>query len=222
MAFNDFCACVDCDTTFTFPAISEEQNCTFDLEFSQVSGLILIPDGAPLPDDWTDRASWSGIVNNSNETNDAGKYISGEGGVDVPEKDLLEYPKRIEKVGKRVYAISFEVDNLSDESYGLLNGLQCGPTNFAVWIETVGGRLFGGPTGISPYFLDVDFPLEPGKDSSEYAVITILFEANCEPPRTDIEDIEDVFVSVGNWNTGANDWWNPSDEPWNYPGPDGP
>ena len=194
---NSFLTCPDCEDVFALGPIPADQDCTlYDQRYSQVCGIILHPDSASLPADWTDAASWATVLDNGILTSGKGKYLVGEGEIRAPEGDLTEYPKRMQRITSRGYTVDITVKNLSDEQYAFLKQLQCGAIGFKFWIETVGGRLFGGANGIDPDLVDVAFLYAGGRNDKEEAVLTIIYESDGDPPRADVEGIADAVSAV--------------------------
>ena len=191
---NNFCLCEDtCETEFIWGALDADQDCAGVPSLSQVSGLLVIPDGAALPTDWETKADWTAVVDNDDTTNSKGKYITGVGNVPDPEKTTIIVAKGVTLTTIRGYQLILEIYNLSHIQYEFLRSLQCNPLNYVFWIENVSGHLFGGDTGISPFLTDVDFPMGGGEGDVEKAVLTINWRAKCDPPRTYIEDLSDGF-----------------------------
>jgi hypothetical protein len=196
MALNNFCSCVECDVEFTFTALDIDQNCAGQPLLSQVAGLLILPDGATPPTDWTSKADWEAVVNNSATDNTAARYLTGIGGVDVPEKQIIRVAKGVDVLAYRTYQLVLDIFNLSDLNRDFAAALQCNPLNFKFWFETVDGSVFGGSTGISPTFTDADFPLGSGEADLEKATVSIRWRATCEPPRTTIVDLSENFAAV--------------------------
>ena len=186
---NNWLSCpTDCGTVIQLPAIPNNQDCTaYNLDYSQVCGVLILPTGVALPGDWQSPDDWNDLVDNTDTSNTAGKYLIGEGQVPEPELDEVEYPKRIKRVVNRLYRLEFEVDNLNDATYAFLQKFQCGYTEFKFWIETVSGHLFGGSSGITPSFSDASFPLNGGRDDTMFGSLTIEFNADGDPPRAAVD-----------------------------------
>lgn len=185
---NSFLSCpTDCSTPLLLPAIEQVQNCTnYKQAFSQISDLIIVPDGAPDPLDLTgapDAALVAASIDNMNVDNTKSRHIVGEGGVAAPEKITDEYPKRQSRTVFRTYTLTFNIKNLTDAQYEFLRALQCGWTGFSFYYANVGGHLFGDAGGILPASVDVDFPLAEGRDDKEIATLTITWDADGDPPR---------------------------------------
>lgn len=194
---NQFLTCPDCDDSFALGPIAVDQDCTlYEQKFSQVCGFILLPNAATLPTDWTDADDWAVVLDNSLTGEGKGKYLIGEGEIQAPDGDLTEYPKRRQRVTSRLYTVDITVKNLSDTQYLFLKQLQCGWVDFRFWIETVGGRLFGGANGIDPHLVDVAFLYGGGRNDKEEAVLTVIYESDGDPPRADVEGIAEAVAGV--------------------------
>jgi hypothetical protein len=188
MAITNFLNCPeDCDTDVLLPAISQEQDCTSWIpKDSQVCDLFIRPTGAPDPFDWTDPdvPIDAETIDNTEDANANPKRLVGEGGVSIPEKQIVDYPKKKSRITSRDYTLSMRFRNLTDEMYAFLRQFQCGWTNFTFYYATVGGRLFGKEDlGVPPLRVDVDFPLGEGRDDKEEAVLTITWNADADPDR---------------------------------------
>lgn len=214
-ARNLFLTCPeDCDEDFLLPGLTTDQDC-FDWvpKDSQVSDLFLFPNTAALPTDWTDLTTWAGLISNSDTNNQAGKWVVGEGGLEVARVTLLELPKKKEKVTEKEYLLFLEIDNLNPPMYAFLRKFQCGWTDFVFFFLTLGGRLFGKEGGIKPSAVDVDFPLEEDRDGYETAVIAITFISDGSPDRTDVDP--GVLEEEYPWITpGGDSWITPGGDEW--------
>lgn len=185
---NTFLTCpADCDTSLTLGAIDVAQDCTnYTQKYSQICDLIIQPDGATAPLDWTGAPTVTAVatqVDNADTLGGKSKWLVGEGGIAAPEKTVDEYPKRKTKVNFRTYTLTFVVKNLSDDQYDFLRQLQCGVTDYKIWYANVGGHIFGGSTGIDPDSVDVDFIYSEGREDKEQATILISWEADGDPQR---------------------------------------
>lgn len=217
MAINTFLSCPDnCDDDLLLPGIPQDQDCTNWLpKDSQVGDLFIFPKTAPKPSDWTDPATWAGTLNNLDTSNAAGKWLVGEGGVEAIQLTILDLPRKKERVTGRTYLLSFEVDHLNPNMYEFLRAFQCGWTAFTIFYRTIGGRLFGAAGGIIPIAVDVDFPLDDGREEYETAVLGITFEADASPDRVDAEDLDEVLEQLHPWVTpGGDEWTTPGGDPW--------
>lgn len=201
---NSFLSCPDCGDELQLGAIDVNQDCTlYDQKYSQVCGIIFLADTATLPVDWTDANDWADVLDNGLAGNGKGKYLVGEGEIGEPDGDLTEYPKRRLRITNRLYDVDLTVKNLSDAQYDFLKQLQCGWVNFRFWIETVGGRLFGGANGIDPATVNVSFIYSGGRNDKEEAIVTIQYESDGDPPRADVDGIAEAVAGVVSSGIGA-------------------
>ena len=180
---NRFGICPENCGELILPTLDVDQNCTdYETYASQVCGIYFVQ-GLP-PTDWEDAAEWRARVDNGVVDPQGAKYLVGIGGLPVPEKVVRELPKFQDKTVKRRYTLTMRVLNLSDIQYNFLVSLQCGRTDYRFWYETVGGHLFGGPTGIAPAATDADLPHGEGRQDTDEGIVTLQFESRTEPPRT--------------------------------------
>lgn len=180
---NSFGNCLTDCGDMILPALDVEQDCTsYEIFESQICGLIMTRGAAPA--DWTDSAEWEALIMNDLEVDAAAKYLIGVGSMPAPEAVTVEGAKFKDIVVKRTYTVSFRVLNMSDAQYNFLTSIQCGQTDYQFWIETAGGHLFGGPTGICPKSSDADLPKDGGRDVYDEGLITIVFESRVDPDRS--------------------------------------
>ena len=187
------------------PAIPVAQSCTAeDTVFSQVCRVILIPDsmdvdavltaaGETPPLDPTNIAHWSAIIDNTNTDGTRAKELVVEGGVDEPDTTEVELPKRQTKVASRLYTMTVTRRFLDDQTYEFFRALQCGDTQYKIFYETVGDRLFGfvdNTTNPNDYGIDISsqfpsMPLGSGRDDLELVNWVITWDADGDPDRWD-------------------------------------
>ena len=207
--------CNDDCTAVQYPAIDVDQNCTgFEDYRSQICGLLLVHPDGNLPADWTDRTSWTAIVDNSLADANAAKYISGIGAMPVPDKVTRVAPKLRTKTVRRTFTLTFDIYNMSDLHYEFLRSLQCGDTSPLVWFETVDGQVFGGQNGVQIASIDADLPLGDGEEDYEQGTITVVFDATTDPPRTRIINLSENFTTGGVTPTASIIWGSASNAVW--------
>ena len=179
----------DCATDNVWPAIPAEQECpSYTQSLAQVSGLVIIPDGAPdVFDDWAGdnptQVYTNDSVDNTVADNTASKWLIGIGGVAEPEETLLPYPLLQEVVTERTYTLTHRIFNLSNTMYDFLTKLQCGALNFTFYYNDLGGYVYGVDGGLAPFSVDVDFPKGGGNDDRSFADIIITWKAAGDPDR---------------------------------------
>lgn len=193
MSLNNFLTCpADCDSPPTLPAIPADQSCTaYDQKYSQICGVYIIPEDATDILDYTVPTApvvATSTVDNTNTDNTKAKYVVGEGGVPAPEVIVGEYPKRKTRVTDRIYTLTMRVKNTAATLNSFFDILQCGDTNFTFYFENIGGFIFGGysggaPGGIIPDSIDIQRPLDGGRDDKMYTDIVITWTADGDPKR---------------------------------------
>jgi hypothetical protein len=177
----------DCDSGYNLGEIPTDQNCVLNPQLSQVSDLYIQPDGADAPFLWTGSSASinSDGVGNNVTNNSKSKWLVGQGGIPAPEETIYQGPKLMRVVGKRTYQLNFQTEVYSNDQRNFIRQLQSGWSEFKFWIGTLGGNLFGGPNGISPFFVNARLPLDPGDEDYEKGFIVIEFQtSNGGMPRT--------------------------------------
>lgn len=207
---NQFKICPDnCQAVVSYPSTHEDQDCTaFDLYESQVCGLVIMPEEAPQPSDWTEKLPWQGSINNAHIGRNFGKWLRGVGSVAVPQKTEVVYGRGTRFITQRIYGLVFRVHNLSSDQYQLLQAIQCDDRYYTFWYETLSGHIFGCTGGIVPLITDVDFPLEGTRGAIQYADISIRFRGSGQLQRSMIGAFsEDDFIPrrKDTWGYGTND-----------------
>ncbi|MFZ7152193.1 MAG: hypothetical protein ACO1HP_00345, partial [Bacteroidota bacterium] len=168
--WNRFLDCGPCDVEF--PVIDNEQECAaYDQDDSQISDFIIVPLSAPDPFDWTgaNPVYVAGTINNAVSSLEYAKRLVGEGGVPVPEKNVVSLARNRKFVARRVYTAPFRVKNMDAGQYDFLRSFQEGWLLFRFYLLTTGGKLVGPPGGIRPTFVDADLPLDSERGGKEFA-----------------------------------------------------
>lgn len=210
MPVNDWCNCQTCDS-FIFSVLPSDPTCQEEIFESQICGVIILPSGVTPPADWTSRTLWAGVIDNTNTNNAAAKYLPVIGGVDVPDKNEVTVAKGYKKVTSKTYSFQGEIKALDDVIRNFITSFECNPSGYRVWFETLGGNLFGGPTGIYVNFSDADLPLGAGEDDIEMGVLSIEWRASCAPLRAAVGSIitaENESNTISQlWGTDSNNVW---------------
>ena len=166
-----------CDN-LALPAFSACQDGTAYVQrFSEVCGIIVLPQGAPLPTNWTTLAGWEGIIDNEDLTGTKARYLVGIGDYIQTDKIVADLASgRNLNNDERTYTLSLDVLQMhpGHALFGLQ--LQANKRDFSVWIETVGHRLIGGPTGLYPKLADAIFDLVRGNQSREIMGVEMIFK----------------------------------------------
>jgi len=166
----DVCGDVD------LPGFPIEQNCvSYKQEHSEVCGIFIQPPGATVPIDWYNLLSWDAHVDNA----DPAKvhYIVGRGAFLPSEKELMVLAGgRVSENRERTQRLAFSVLNLDYGHRDFGRQLQQNNRKFNFWLQLIGGdteRIIGGDSGMSPVYVDADFPFNQGKESRQVMNITI-------------------------------------------------
>jgi hypothetical protein len=171
-----------CDD-FGLPVMPVNQDCaSYEMRLSQICGLVILPPSATLPTDWSEADGWEGVVDNSDTTGTMGRYLVGIGSFLPTDKAVIDLSGgRLVEVRERTYQLRFQVFNLDEGHKRFGRMLQNGYRNFRAWLEPLGGGLIGGAAGISPVFVDCDFPFEGASTSVQYIDITMDFRSRQFP-----------------------------------------
>lgn len=179
----------DCATDNVWPAIPVEQDCpSYEQSLSQVSDLIIIPDGAAdvftdFNDDYPTPAYANDTIDNTTADNSTAHILTGIGGVAEPDELTLDYPKLQQQVAERTYTLTHRILNLSNTQYDFLLKVQCGALNFTFYYCDLGGFTYGIEGGLVPFSVDVDMPRGGGNDDRAFADIIITWKAKGDPDR---------------------------------------
>jgi hypothetical protein len=154
---------------FTLPTFSIDQNCIdYDQALSQVCGFYLVPDGATKASNWASAASWEDVVENDDITMTKPRYLTGIGSfLPTGKEDVTLSSGRWKEYAERSYQLDFEVLNTHPGHVELMRRFETGWRQWKAWIETVGGRIIGGPDGLKPFIPDGQFPFAKGPTDRE-------------------------------------------------------
>jgi len=168
----------------TLPALPECDELTIPPRLSQVCGLLLLPKGAEGPASWVLVSDVEAIIDNTDTSNSAGKWLVGRGSVGRPSEVVVELGKIHRQVSHRIYTLEYEVNIRENGVYAFLQTLQKNYTGFTFWYNTLGGRLFGGSAGIEPDFVTAWTEYSEEADALERGFIQIQWRADGDPLRT--------------------------------------
>lgn len=156
------------------PAFPENQDCTgYDQLDAEVSGIIILPDGVDPAESWGTIAGWSAVIDNSDAGSDTAKYIAGKGSfteLDSPQISLAGGRELRNNIHS--YQLNLNVLNMDGGHVQFGRKCQRNKRNFKIFIETIDGRMIGGPYGIKPYYTNATLPFSDGQKE------TIQFKMN--------------------------------------------
>lgn len=176
----------DCDDVVTLPAIPEEQDCTsYDQELSQVSDLIIRPEGAPdVFASWATTPTYvADSIDNTVTDNSKSKHVVGIGGVAEPTNETLQYPKLREKDGEGTYILEMRFLQLTGGQYDFFRKMQCGWTGFTFYYAGLDNYVYGKSGGIQPSKVKVVFPKGAANTDRNAAIVRITWKADGDPER---------------------------------------
>ncbi len=188
-AFRYISSCGGCD--ISLPVFTGDPDCiTYEQLKSQVCSIIVFPWLADKPDDWTDPDDWDGLIDNTNSNDTKAKKLKGIGSfLRIEQNDVSVANRRRLFVTDRVYELRMRVLDMHTGHVDFIRKLQCDFKNFDVYIETVGGRLIGGESGLQPFYVDGFFNFESDSESKEFMEVVMWFKIGKFPDYTDISGL---------------------------------
>lgn len=190
MSLNRF---INTDCSFLELAAIQNQDCRSTPRRSEISTLILLPDGAKLPNDWTSYESMIAVIDNSILTNQYGKMLIGRGEIQEGTQIGFSLGKRTKAVGYKKQLV-FDFPIITAQQYDIFRRIQRGALSYSFWFGTLGGRLYGGSKGIKPIFSSGDYAFLKDDNSVEYAKLIIEWIEDGATPRADHFQLLDVDV----------------------------
>ena len=163
----------------------------FEFFSSQVKELVILPNGATQPTDWTKRADMKAVIDNASEDNTKAKLMLGIGDVPPSVPTIYTPPKGKILYGYSLYTLNFTFKNLDDNGYEFLRILEAHPRNFTFWYGTVGNHLFGNDGGIKPWKVEAYLPLDRSQQGVEHGNIVLQWWARTSPNRVYMESLSD-------------------------------
>ena len=176
----------NCDEII-LPAICDEP--IFQVEKSQISGLIVLPDNVAPPTYWTSYEQWQAVIGNSKGDNSAAKLFTGIGELSEPDEVIAELGKSYKKVSQRAYTLEFDASIYTDAEYLTIRRLQGNYRAFRLWFITIAGRIVGGAKGIKPGFVTAASIYGKSRTDYELGRITIEWRADTDAPRASLPQL---------------------------------
>ncbi len=166
MASLDTLICAtDCTTQLPVVSFSE---CAPILLQAQVSDVYLANDGYPLTD-WTDPAEWATRINNSSTDASAIRAMTVIASIADPTVTEKKISHRRIVYSPQEFTITGNIDDNSDTNYDFMRATGCN-RQYRMWYATLGGKLYGGNTGILTNLRMWEPIVE---DDNEYAVLRL-------------------------------------------------
>lgn len=176
MAFNpftylpdDLCAALD------LPDFPTDQECTlYEQLQSEVSGLIVVPAGASIPENWNSFPNaWYGLLLPKivNTNPDKAHFIAGIGSFLPNTAQSVNLANgRVDENREYSYRLILDVKNLADGHIAFGRSLMLNKKDFTFFVVTIGGtsaRVIGGSYGLNPTYVNAVFPFNSGPESRE-------------------------------------------------------
>lgn len=184
---NIFSVVCPTDCTSTWVAIEDlNPACAGPLAKSEVNYLyMMLPETGVGPADWTDAAAWATVIDNSDTTGVKVKALPVVGNVPAEERADIPLSNGYVAKGDGTFTLTAKIQPLTAGLYDWLRSLQCPGTSLPkFWFTDRGGNMFGKDVvGIQAKSVAVNFILEEGDESYEYANIILVWEAATFPDR---------------------------------------
>jgi hypothetical protein len=164
--------------------------------FSQIIRLIILPDAAQRPVDWTVGLDWEAVTDNASNTVAFGRILYGKGGIAEPVEASLNLGKINRQITRRRYTLDFEM-TASEQNRALFRHMQAGGLDFRFWFFTAGSWLFGGASGIKPLVVSAVTAFLPGGNDFELGRIRLEFAADSDPVGAYVPDFAEVGLYSG-------------------------
>ena len=166
-----------------------ECGCLIAPPLSQICGVVILPNGAKSPLDWTNKSDIESTIDNTVNNNTRGKWLLGIGEIAEPQEIIAELGRTYIKYARRVYTLVHEVPICDQITYNFLLKLQTNWTGFNFWYYTVGCHFYGKSGGIRPAYVTVTFPKGRGEEDVEIGNVKITWYADGDPLRTHIDSL---------------------------------
>lgn len=140
------------------------------------------------PADMSVGANWDTLIDNTDATGVAFKYLIGSGTITESEPLITPVARFAEFVSSRLFTLVFTVTELSDTAtYDYLRKLQCGSIVPKIFYTSNGGFIYGKTgtpdEGIQLNDITVSMPKDAGREAVDRAVITMRWYALTDPDR---------------------------------------
>jgi hypothetical protein len=187
---NNFVPDLGCATPWQL-IVDVDLNCPDDGSLSEIQ-YVLLADSVQYPTaasllvalpDWTMAADWTAFIDNAEAVGVKAKQLVGVGNVATGAASTRQMPGLKQSKGEAVSTLSFNLKSLPDSIYTFLNKLRSSSALPYIWLVTVGGKMFGSPSGINLDSMEIPFALAEGADSYEEQVLTMTWKSKSAPLR---------------------------------------
>lgn len=177
---NPTCA-ANCDVNL--PVVNFD-DCNPQVNYSEIRRIFIAKKGAVPFVNWLSAAEW--LTRMSQSTTIGDDYIRAL--TVIADKPAAASVIKEISNGRRIvigkdHTINFTIDDVSDENYEFMRGLECGG-EYRFWYETEGGKMFGGNDGFLSR-LDANSVLNRGRDEIETISGVMTWRTKFSPERGD-------------------------------------
>ncbi len=187
MADNVFIALQNCAAGQMLVVPNHDVDCPPELALSEVQRIVisdLANNQAIYPVDWTvtGAGGWADVLDN---TVASGKchYFYGKGSLAQADPEETLRAANRKSYGESQYTLTFSIDSSEQQVYDQLQFFESSPANLRLWFETIGGYLFGSPTGIICNIKRTPMNLAEGENAKEIYQIILGWKSRMRPIR---------------------------------------
>jgi|SRR5699024_9821632 len=171
------------DCSSELPVVSFSK-CNPEVSLSEIRRIFVAKANAEPFEDWETATEWTERISETDVENDNAirpmTVIADKPAADGVVQEISD--GRNITVGKD-HVINWTVDDVSNVNYEFMRIMECG-SQYKIWYETFGGKLFGGNEGISVSGT-ANSVLNRGRDEIETIEGTFSWRSKFHPERTD-------------------------------------
>lgn len=181
----------DCATALPVVSFSD---CAPDINLSEIRRIFLAKTIAEEFTDWDEPTEWiSRVSEDDTVSDDTIRPFTVIADKPAGDQNIYEASDGRDIPISKTNTINFTIDDVSDDNYNFLReGIECGG-QFLMWFETMGGKLFGGNTGIRAS-ISADSILNRGREEVELIEGVITWRSKHSPERTDSPIFDSDFI----------------------------
>lgn len=180
---------IDCDAQTCAAALgaasAQVQDCPANVFQSEVDSIIMIHPtlGTPIANWGPTLAAIDFTIDNTDATDVDQKRFFGVGSVPANEIQEVTLNNFQLYAIDKMFTLTMDIFDITANTYDYFRKIQCGKVKPLFWYTTVGGKIYGSATGISPIKFNVTTPLDSGESSLEKITIEVSWKAKTSPDR---------------------------------------
>lgn len=171
---------IACTCTDPIPAVSFT-DCP-DVLRSEIVRVFIGKPGYAF-NDWTDAAEWAARLSDTWQDPTAIRELKVIGDKPAPDTTKITISDRRQVVVNKAHTLNFEIDEVNDTNYELVNALECnGSVN--MWYMTIDNKMYGGNDGIQAQ-LELNDVLDRGNEAIDKLIGVATWNNKFSPARID-------------------------------------